>query len=167
MQIPIGIDLEDFNFLKKHKKKAFLFNEHSKKFKLIYTGAMLPKAYTNLELLFKSLLNLRKNHPKVYNNLAINFIGTGLNPENNREFNILKIAKEYNLEDIIFEHPVRINYMDVINHLVNSDGILIVGSTEKHYSPSKLFQANMANKPILAILHPESPSIETRPGPNQ
>ena len=160
LQVPIGIDEEDFNILNDTKKVPFLFTEDNNKFRLIYTGAMLPKAYTNIELLFKSLVELKKNQKLIFNKLAIHFVGTGLDPNNKNKYNIQEIASEYNLEDIIFEHPARINYIDVINHLVHSDGILIIGSTEKHYSPSKLFQANLAKRPILAILHPESPSHE-------
>lgn len=34
-----------------------------------------------------------------------------------------------------------------------ADGVLILGGTEPHYTPSKVYQAILSKKPIIAILH--------------
>jgi hypothetical protein len=46
--------------------------------------------------------------------------------------------------------------MDVLVHLDAADGIFILGSTEPHYTPSKVYQAVLSSKAILAVLHGES-----------
>ena len=56
--------------------------------------------------------------------------------------------------------PHRIAYVDVLNHLSHASGVLVLGSTEKHYTPSKVFQAALARHPILALLHRDSTAVD-------
>jgi hypothetical protein len=39
-------------------------------------------------------------------------------------------------------------------------GVFILGSTEPHYTPSKVYQAVLAEKPILAVLHSDSSAVK-------
>ena len=41
-----------------------------------------------------------------------------------------------------------------------ADGIFILGSTEPHYTPSKVYQAVLSKKPILAVLHEHSSAVD-------
>ena len=45
-------------------------------------------------------------------------------------------------------------------HLEATDGVFILGSTEPHYTPSKVYQAVLSGKPILAVLHRESTAVD-------
>lgn len=60
----------------------------------------------------------------------------------------------------IFEYPVRIPYLDVLVHLNAANAVFILGSTEPHYTPSKVYQAVLSGKPILAVLHTMSTAVE-------
>jgi hypothetical protein len=44
-------------------------------------------------------------------------------------------------------------------HLEAVDGVFILGSTEPHYTPSKVYQGVLSGKPILAVLHRESTAV--------
>jgi hypothetical protein len=44
----------------------------------------------------------------------------------------------------------------VLVHLEAADGAFVLGSTEPHYTPSKVYQAVLAGKPVFAILHQAS-----------
>ena len=57
---------------------------------------------------------------------------------------------------MVEEHPGRIPYVDALNHLTLSDAVLVLGSTEPHYTPSKVFQAMLSGRPVLAMLHEDS-----------
>jgi hypothetical protein len=50
-------------------------------------------------------------------------------------------------------------YLDVLSHLHAASGILVFGSTEPHYSPSKLFQSVMSRHPVFALLHEASEAV--------
>ena len=48
----------------------------------------------------------------------------------------------------------------MLNHLCKASDSLILGSTERHYTPSKSFQAVQARRPVLAVLHEESTAAD-------
>ena len=84
--------------------------------------------------------------------LQLNFIGT--------LGTIKPFAEKYNLwGSAVLEHPDRIPYLDVLSQLDAADAVFILGSTEPHYTPSKVYQAVLSGKPILAVLHEASTAV--------
>ncbi len=159
--VPIGFEPEDYKEIIHLCKQPYIFRKEKGSFNFIYAGAALPKAYPVLRALFKSLKRLEKENPKVFEKIRIYFIGTGRSPDDAGAFNIRPVAEEFNLyAKTIFEYPARISYLDVLHHLKEADAILIVGSTEKHYTASKVFEAVFSKKPILALLHRESTALK-------
>jgi hypothetical protein len=152
--------------------------------KFIYAGAMLPKAYKPLEEIFKALSELhppslglptsgwltsstlqplqplqppqpsagKLNLPQPLQPLQFHFIGT--------LGTIKPIAEKHGLfGTTVFEHPDRIPYLDVLTQLEAADAVFILGSTEPHYTPSKVYQGVLSGKPILAVLHEQSTAV--------
>jgi hypothetical protein len=60
---------------------------------------------------------------------------------------------------MVDEHPHRIGFVDTLNHLEHCGAVLVLGSTERHYTPSKVFQAILSQRPVFALLHAESTAI--------
>jgi hypothetical protein len=140
-------------------------------FNFIYAGALLPKAIKPLEKIFESLASLHPSSPtshvsslgtnvsgltshvsRLSSNVSFHFIGTA-----NK---VKPLAEKYGLwNSIVFEHPDRIPYLEVLKNLEAADGIFILGSTEPHYTPSKVYQAVLSKKPILAVLHESSSAV--------
>jgi len=60
---------------------------------------------------------------------------------------------------MVDEHPHRIGYVDTLNHLGQCGAVLVLGSTERHYTPSKVFQAILSKRPVFALLHAESTAV--------
>jgi hypothetical protein len=60
---------------------------------------------------------------------------------------------------MVDEHPHRIGYVDTLNHLRQCSAVLVLGSTERHYTPSKVFQAILSQRPVFALLHAESTAV--------
>jgi hypothetical protein len=151
--MPYGGEHADHCFVKSNGMPPYLFPETSSKFRFVYAGAMLPKAYEPLEAILKSIA---ANSP-FFENIEFHFIGTGKRPDDPDGFNIKLLAEKYRLwQKIIFEYPLRIPYLDVLSHLNAANGVFILGSTEPHYTPTKVYQAVLSRKPILAVLHKES-----------
>ncbi|HEY1030686.1 MAG TPA: hypothetical protein VGD89_02860 [Flavipsychrobacter sp.] len=154
--MPYGGEKQDHEKVKQLAIKPYLFQKNNK-LQLVYAGAMLPKAYQPLEQIFSSIQNNRA----AFENLELHFIGTGKTPDDPNGFNIKPLAEKYNLwQTVVFEYPPRIPYMDVLVHLDAADGVFILGSTEPHYTPSKVYQGVLSGKPILAVLHKESSALQ-------
>lgn len=155
--MPYGGEATDHEALRSLDLQPYLFKKSSNKFKMIYAGAMLPKAYQPLEIIFDVL----RNNKNDFANIEFHFIGTGKQPNDPNGYNIKPIAEKYGIwNNLVFEYPARIPYLDVLIHLAAADGVFILGSTEPHYTPSKVYQAVLSQKPILAVLHRESTAVK-------
>lgn len=157
LAMPYGGEPSDHQAVAQWNLKPYLFAQEIGKIKMVYAGAMLPKAYAPLEEMFQAI----KQNPDAYRNVEWHFIGTGKSPNDANGHNIKPLAEKYGLwEKVVFEYPKRIPYLDVLVHLNAADGIFILGSTEPHYTPSKIYQAVLSGKPIFAILHALSTGVE-------
>lgn len=151
--MPYGGEKKDHEQVKTLNINPYLFEKKSNKLQLVYAGAMLPKAFAPLEKIFSSIYT----EPEKFQVLEFHFIGTGTSPNNLNGFNIMPLAQKYGLwQKNVFEYPARIPYLDVLVHLNAATGVFILGSTEPHYTPSKVYQAVLSQKPIWAVLHKES-----------
>jgi hypothetical protein len=154
--MPYGGEASDHLGLAEMHIEPYLFHKNNK-LQFVYAGAMLPKAYGPLESIFRSI----SSQIAKYQDIEIHFIGTGFLSNDEHRFNIKPLAEKYGLwNSVIFEHPKRIPYLDVLLHLSFADAVFILGSTEPHYTPSKTYQGVLSKKPILAILHEKSSAAE-------
>ena len=155
--MPYGGEKSDHDFVSNEflsdRAKENLLIPHKKTttFRLVYAGAMLPKAYKPLTEIFRAL----EKNEAIINFLKpeFHFIGT--------LGTIKPIAQQFGLwETCVFEYPDRIPYLEVLKNLDATDGVFILGSTEPHYTPSKVYQGVLSKKPILAVLHKESTAVK-------
>jgi hypothetical protein len=155
--MPYGGEKADHEQVKSFNLKPYLFQRNKNKMQLVYGGAMLPKGYTVLERIFQEI----SKNPELFAKLEIHFIGSGKSPDDPQGYNIRPLAEKYGLwQSVIFEYPKRIPYLDVLIHLDAADGVFILGSIEPHYTPSKVYQAVLSQKPLLAVLHERSTAVE-------
>lgn len=155
--MPYGGETKDYDIVPSLNIAPYLFDNKEDKIQMVYAGAMLPKAYAPLEEIFKAISADKEK----FSQLELHFIGTGSNPVDNESYNIKPLAEKYGLwGSIVFEYPARIPYLDVLVHLDAATGVFILGSTEPHYTPSKVYQGVLSKKPILALLHHESTALK-------
>lgn len=157
--LPYGAEDSDFQYLDKHPRFPYLFNPDDGNFHIIYAGAMLPRAYSTLEALFQALFLLKKESLSLFQKLRFHFIGTGSRPTDPESFTVRPRAERHGLLDTVLENPARIPYLDVLNHLKHAYAVLILGSSEAHYTPSKIFQAVLSQRPVIALLHAKSTAV--------
>ena len=162
--MPFGSSPRDFEFLERNGRKPFLFDPSDGKLHLIYAGALLPQSHGVLERLFEALKIVLRD-PRFADRLRVHFVGTGMREgDPTRGHTVTPYIEKWSLGGVVDEHPSRVSYLDVLNHLRLADGVLVIGSTEPHYSPSKIYQAALSRRPVLALLHRDStaaPLLET------
>lgn len=155
--MPYGGEISDYEKLGRLNIDPYLFEKKKNIFQFVYAGAMLPKAYQPLEAIFQSIVK----HKNQLGEFEMHFIGTGKIPNDPESYNIKPLAEKYGLwNKNVFEYAQRIPYLDVLVHLNIADGVFILGSTESHYTPSKVYQGVMSKKPILAVLHVDSTAVK-------
>jgi glycosyltransferase involved in cell wall biosynthesis len=124
--------------------------EHNSKIWL-YAGAFLPNSHLFLQTFFK-VISILREAGGWDENIRLWFIGTGPYPSKR----ISSYAKDYGLQEIVEERRERFPYLNVLNWLSKADTVMIFGSTERHYTASKTFQALLSTRPLLTCFHYQS-----------
>jgi hypothetical protein len=157
--MPMGSAPEDYELVSALHRPPFLFDPADGSFHMVYGGALLPAGIVVLDAFLAGLNELRKRAPAIAARLRVHFVGTGSSPDDPNGHRVLPRAQAAGVTDMVDEHPHRIGYVDMLNHLEQCAAVLVLGSTERHYTPSKVFQAILSKRPMFAMLHAESTAI--------
>jgi glycosyltransferase involved in cell wall biosynthesis len=149
--IPYGIEPTDFDVVRAHPRPHALWSSGDGLRHFVSVGAMLPNGYETLRALFGAVRALGA----AAQDLRLHFVGTTYEPVPRGPL-VLPVAREMGLGDVVSEHPVRVPYLDALNLLCTADGILALGSSERHYTASKIFPSILARRPLLAVYHEAS-----------
>ncbi|MDB9347414.1 hypothetical protein [Nodularia spumigena] len=153
--LPFGAPEYDFEILPQFNIQQNIFNPTDGNIHWVYVGRAAEDMFFTLKSLFSAIQQHRKLNPQQWQKIKIHFIGTKYSIFDNTK-EIEEIAKTFGLENIVFQYPQRIPYFEALQVLKDSHGILILGSDDSSYSPSKIYPCVLARKPILGILHQAS-----------
>ncbi len=151
--MPYGFDPQDHEITLENIDLPWAMHPNCKPW--VYAGAFLPKSHYFLQLLFESINELRIED-KWDETIRLYFLGTG----SYKAQSIAEYAKENHLSDIVTEDRSRFAFLHILNFLAASAGVCVIGSTEKHYTASKIFQSLLSKKPVFSIFHQESSAVE-------
>lgn len=157
--IPYGGEPSDFDYLRAHPRTNPYWDRNDGCAHLVYVGAMLPKGYETLRAVFAACLRLREMDPDAAKRLRLHFFGTTYDP-NPKQGLVEPVACEMGVQELVSEHPRRIPYLEANNLLCQAHGILAMGTTEHHYTASKIFPNLLANRPLLAVYHEKSTVVD-------
>ncbi len=158
--MPYGFSSLDFSAPTVAQKATTTFDATDGLRHLVYAGAFLPKASSVLERLLEGLAALAARSPALADRMRVHFIGTGKSPTDPTGYNVAPVAKRLGLGGLVSEHPHRMRYLETLAHLTRAHAVLVIGSTEPHYTPSKVYQAVQSRRPILALLHEQSTAVD-------
>ena len=117
----------------------------------VYAGAYWALGQPLFEE-FLLAISKAKEDNRLASDVQFLFIGTG-NPELP---SLSQLADSMNLGQSFREIPHRLSYLEVQQILRHAEGALIIGSTEPHYSASKIFQCLLTAKRTMAYFHHQS-----------
>ena len=149
--IPFSAAEDDFN-IAKNSKTPLKFGS-TNKLKIVYAGAVgtiMALGITKLLIAFKSLPSTVLDKTELY------FLGTSYAGNGEGIPSVLPIAEKLGIVEGVFELTDRLSYYDALRHLKLSDGLMIIGSDDFDYNPSKIYTYLLANKAIFSILNKTS-----------
>ena len=153
--VPFGFERSDFDALRARPRPNPFWDSGDGNVHLAYVGAMLPRGYETLRALFGAVVRLREHADGPGRRLRLHFFGTTYDP-NATDGLVLPTAREMGLGDIVTEHPRRVPYLDALNVLTSADVVLALGSTDHHYTASKIFPCLLSGRPVVAVYHEQS-----------
>jgi hypothetical protein len=150
-ELPIGWDRRDWSFV----PPAPPFGFERDAVHLAYVGTLLPTGLDTLRTLLTALARARAVDPRAAA-LRLHFFGTSNQRLPDARPRVLPIARETGVREVVTEHPGRLDYFEALGVLAQSDALVLLGSREPHYTPSKIFPALLAHRPVLALYHDAS-----------
>ena len=154
---PIGAEPADFDYLRQHPRPwpAYLApRDHA--VHLTQVGTLLPRAGDTLRAFMAALAELRTRQPMLVQRLRLNFLGTSNQPDGTDDFKVIPMAREMGVAEFVTERPQRVPYVEALNVLIQSDGLIALGSDEPHYTASRIFPKLLAQRPLLGLYHAAS-----------
>ena len=152
--IPLGFEPDDFESLRRRSPDVARFDPSDGLVHLCYVGTLLPTGIDTLRLLLRGLERARREDPAA-GRLRLHFFGTSNQSVADRD-RVLPIARECGVAEWVTEAPGRLDYLDALSVLTHASAILLLGTSERHYTASKLYPALLAKRPILALFHDAS-----------
>ena len=159
-ELPIGWDERDVEFLRAQPPAARLIPADDRLVHLACIGTLPPTMLESLRAFFAALARLRERDPARGAALRVHFFGTSSLRSDRAPLVALPIAREAGVQDLITEAPARLNYFDALRALDEATAVLLLGTSEPHYTPSRLFTAMQSGRPVLAMYHAESPATD-------
>lgn len=159
--IPIGGDPEDFVALRKSPPDRPAHPLDEAKVNLSFVGTFMPRSGPLMEQVFAALRDLCDTDPGLIARLRLNFVGTSNQPGLVAgDGPATALASRLGVGHLVQETPGRVPYLEALSILANSDGLLLIGSDEPHYTASKIYPALMSGTPYLSLFHGASSAHE-------
>jgi hypothetical protein len=149
--IPFGAEPADFETAERAKvAPAFVHESGFRHF--VYVGAAGPIMEPALRLLFAGLVEHLRATPGDRAKLRFHFIGTSYAPAGQETPSVLPLAEAAGVRDLVREQPERVGHFAAVATLRAADTLLLLGSADAGYSPSKIATLALAGRPVLALI---------------
>lgn len=158
--LPFGAPQRDFEMLSEMQVRDVAFDSTDGKRHWAYVGAVGPIMAPSLRLLFEGLRRSRQAAPTRWANVILHFVGTSYAPAGKGVETVRPIAREFGVADMVEEKTDRIGYFEALRTISDADALLVLGSDSPSYTASKLYPYILARRPMLSVLHEQSPAVE-------
>jgi len=132
------------------------YREEESELHFLYTGAAGPVMPHALTVLFDGLRLYRERSPERARRLRFHFLGTSYVAPGQGKNSVMPIAEKCGVADQVEEIPHRLGHLECIRLQCDADVLLLAGSSDLAYSPSKIYPYYLAGRPILALVFRDS-----------
>jgi glycosyltransferase involved in cell wall biosynthesis len=153
--VPIGADRRD-HLVARQFGRTFIAPKEGA-FQIVYLGTiterMLPVLHAFLRGVSKAQVRSRKE-------IIVHLVGTNAQASCRDAHDITSIIASAGLQDRVRVHPARIGYLDALRTMQDADLLLMLGSTDSHYTASKIFPYWLSGKPVFGLFHAASTVVD-------
>ncbi len=154
--IPFGASRTDLDAARSGRASAQAFARRPGELHVVYTGASGPVTPHALTVLFDALREYRKNAPDRAARLRLHFFGTSYVAPGKGNASVVPLAQACGVADLVDEIPHRLGHLESIRLQSEADVLLLPGSSDLAYSPSKIYPYFLSGKPILGLVFRDS-----------
>jgi hypothetical protein len=150
--IGFGGSREDLLHASSHLLAQPLFNRDKGEIHLLYTGASGPVMPHSLCVLFDGFRRYRESRPERAARLRFHFVGTSYVAPGQGRPSVVPVAVDCGVADAVEEIPHRIGHLEAMRWQRQADVLLLPGSSDLAYSPSKIYPYFLTGRPILGLV---------------
>lgn len=150
--LPFAGSPDDYKFVAKHEVKQKIFDAKNGCLHWVSIGRAGPDMNPLLDCLFETLAKVKARDADFAAKLRLHFVGTNYAPPARTAKLVELLALSRGLGDMVGEQPLRVPYFQAVAATREADAILLIGSMDRDYTPSKLFNCVLAERPVLALL---------------
>jgi len=158
-ELPIGWDKRDAEYLDRAPRSSPIIPRGDGLVHAAYVGTLLPTGLDTLHAICAAWADWRARDSRAAERLRLHFVGTS-NQRSGGAPRARPIARAHGVEDLVSEHPDRVDYFDALAALRDAHAVLLMGSRERHYTPSKLYPAMLCGRPLFAVSHTASTATD-------
>jgi Glycosyl transferase 4-like domain len=122
----------------------------------LYTGASGPVMPHALTVLFTALRLYQERKPDAARRLRFHFIGTSYVAPGRGKPSVLPVAALCDVAANVDEIPHRIGHLESLRLQLDADVLLLPGSSDLAYSPSKIYPYYLTGRPMLGLVFRDS-----------
>ena len=148
--IPIGAEGEDHQVALQFGRSHIIKEQGV--FDLAYLGTLTERMLPAL----RTLLLAAKQVLVPKRRLRVHLIGTSAQTSGEDIIGVRSIANEIGVTGMVRLQPRRLPYLDALRTMQDADLLLLLGSTDSHYTASKIFPSWLARRPVLGVFHAAS-----------
>ncbi len=154
--IRFGTSGEDLEHARKLPRPPLPYDRTQGQIHLLYTGASGPVMPHALTVLFTGLRLFRERNPEGAARLRLHFVGTSYVAPGRGKPSVVPVAAVCGVADMVDEIPHRIGHLEALRMQLDADILLLPGSSDLAYSPSKIYPYYLTGRPILGLVFKDS-----------
>jgi hypothetical protein len=154
--IPFGASRADTEAARNGPPSPYAYPRRPGELHLLYTGASGPVMPHALMVLFEGLRKYGERAPEKAQRLRFHFYGTSYVAPGKGKFSVTPIAEVCSVAGQVDEVPHRLGHLECIRLQSEADVLLLPGSSDLAYSPSKIYPYYLSGNPILGLVFRDS-----------
>lgn len=162
--VPFGASPEDFNVADALAWRNPVFAPDDGQAHGVAVGRGGEDMRVAATILFRALRDVARR--KSSRSIHVSFVGTDYAPAARARKTLAPVADAEGAAAMVSEQAARVPYFEGLRLLRDAQFLVVLGSDDPEYSPSKIYPYILARRPIVAVLHAANPvaDVLTRVG---
>ena len=156
LALPIGGEAADFERVRRTPRGNPYFDPSDGNIHVCSVGTVLPLGLETLRAVLRALAEMRDHRPHLYERMRLHFLGTSNETRDDASLRVRPVAESLGVGDRVTEVAARLDYLDALTVHLGASAILMMGSSERHYTASRLYPGLLAARPLVAVYHEAS-----------
>ena len=154
--IGFGASREDSLAARRDESAPGHFSHGRGELHIVYTGASGPILPHSLTVLFQGLKRYHERSPARARRLRFHFLGTSYVAPGQGKNSVMPVAQACGVAEQVEEVPHRLGHLECLRLQSEADILLLPGSSDLAYSPSKIYPYYLSGRPMLGLVFKQS-----------